>query len=175
MQQRQVQTVAVEQGGGVQAPVGFPLAVALDSVEAPDFLAVHVEGDEIAAAVKDVYALAVGARGIGGVIGFRRIRFNPSRGAELAFPADLALGADAPQSDGSPHTTGVEPALPGGNGSFQAMFLVSLHSVGTFFSWDIPLSVGPRQSGQLSAQAMAPQEATISELKTHRRFTAVSL
>src|SRR5262245_52742479 len=82
----------------------------------------------------------------------------------------------------SPQMHGVEPAIPGIL-SFQAMFLVSsfdspfdstffsYHSVGTFFSLQMPSLLGPRHCGQLSARAMETS-ARITRHIEERRITA---
>jgi len=44
-----------------------------------------------------------------------------------------------------------EDQLWPGVGVFQAMLDVAFHSMGTFFSDDIPCLVGPRKQGQFSA------------------------
>src|SRR5262245_15738477 len=54
----------------------------------------------------------------------------------------------------SPQTIGVEPDIPG-SFSFHATFFVALHSVGRFFSPEMPSLFGPRHWGQFSARAPA--------------------
>ncbi|GAB5401810.1 MAG: hypothetical protein Aurels2KO_00410 [Aureliella sp.] len=46
-----------------------------------------------------------------------------------------------------------EPELLPGTATFQAMFLLGDHSVGGVAVVEVPLPVGPRQCGQLSADA----------------------
>ncbi len=73
----------------------------------------------------------------------------------------------------SPQTTGVAPAWPG-SGSRQATFCVRLHRIGTFFSLEMPLLVGPRQLGQFSARAADDIRASRHNKTTDGRacFTA---
>src|SRR6187200_3025832 len=73
----------------------------------------------------------------------------------------------------SPQTTGVEPALPFGIGSFQAMLVFSSHFAGMPFSWEMPLLSGPRHWGQFSARTASG--STMTAKQARMRFTLAFL
>ena len=54
-----------------------------------------------------------------------------------------------------------------GSGSFQAMFLVSLHCTGSRVSLLTPLWSGPRQLGQLSAQTPAAPHTMAQQARSN--------
>src|SRR5947209_17402326 len=63
-----------------------------------------------------------------------------------------------------PHTTGDECPRPA-TGVFHLIFFVAVHSVGKFFSVEIPMPPGPRHCGQFVVAALlivALRTATMS-------------
>src|SRR5262245_15404165 len=70
--------------------------------------------------------------------------------------------------------TGVAPPRPG-IGTFQATFLVSLHSVGSPLSLLTPVLSGPRHCGQLSPRATVALTSKATTPTMLNRFTSRSL